>query len=90
VFFGPFCVFLGVLIVRSEFFPRWLGWLLIVAGVGWVAFLVPGVALHAKVVIFPLGFVAELLLMLWLLIKGLDEARWAAAELRGRASRGAA
>lgn len=90
VFFGPFCMLLGVLIVRSEFLPRWLGWLLIAAGLGWVAFLVPGVALHAKVVIFPLGFVAELLLMLWLLVKGVEEERWASAELRRRASGSAA
>lgn len=78
LFFGPFCVLLGLLILRSEFLPRWLGWPLIVAGLGWLAFLIPAVALHAKVVIFPLGFLAELVLMLWLLIMGVDEARWAA------------
>ena len=76
VFFGPFCILLGVLIVRSKFLPRLLGWLLIVAGLGWVTFLIPGVAPHAKVVVFPLGFVAELVLMLWLLFKGVDEACW--------------
>ena len=85
LFFGPFCILLGLLILRSGFLPRWLGWPLIVAGVGWLAFLIPAVALHAKVVIFPLGFLAELALMLWLLIKGVDETRWAAAELRMRA-----
>jgi hypothetical protein len=78
LFFGPFCVLLGLLILRSEFLPRWLGWPLIVAGVGWLAFLIPAVATHARVVIFPLGFLAELVLMLWLLIKGVNEARWAA------------
>lgn len=78
LFFGPFCVLLGLLILRSEFLPRWLGWPLIVAGAGWLAFLIPVVATHARVVIFPLGFLAELALMLWLLIKGVNEARWAA------------
>lgn len=86
LFFGPFCMLLGLLILRSEFLPHWLGWPLIAAGVGWLAFLIPAVALHAKVVIFPLGFLAELALMLWLLIKGVDETRWAAAELGKRAS----
>jgi len=76
VFFGPFCVLLGLLIVRSRFLPRWLGWPLIVAGLGWLAYLNPEVAQHAKIVIFPVGFVAEFELMLWLLLRGVDEVRW--------------
>jgi hypothetical protein len=76
VFFGPFCVLLGVLILRSRFLPRWLGWPLIVAGLGWLAYLNPEVARHAKMVIFPVGFLAEFELMLWLLLRGVDEGRW--------------
>jgi hypothetical protein len=76
VFFGPFCVLLGVLILRSRFLPRWLGWPLIVAGLGWLAYLNPKVAQHASIVIFPVGFLAEFVLMLWLLVRGVDEARW--------------
>ena len=80
VFFGPFCILLGVLILRSRFLPRWLGWPLIVAGIGWLAYLHPTVALHARVVIFPVGFLAEFALMLWLLIRGVDEERWSASQ----------
>ena len=76
LFFGPFCVLLGVLILRSRFLPRWLGWPLIVAGLGWLAYLNPEVARHAKMVIFPVGFLAEFELMLWLLLRGVDEGRW--------------
>jgi hypothetical protein len=76
VFFGPFCVLLGMLILRSRFLPRWLGWPLIVAGLGWLAYLNPEVAQHAQIVIFPVGFLAEFGLMLWLLLRGVDEARW--------------
>jgi len=76
LFFGPFCVLLGVLILRSLFLPRWLGWPLIVAGLGWLAYLNPEVAQHASIVIFPVGFLAEFVLMLWLLLRGVDEARW--------------
>jgi hypothetical protein len=76
LFFGPFCVLLGVLILRSRFLPRWLGWPLIVAGLGWLAYLIPGVAQHAKIVIFPVGFVAEFELMLWLLLRGVNKVRW--------------
>lgn len=76
VFFGPFCVLLGVLILRSRFLPHWLGWPLIVAGLGWLAYLNPEVAQHAQIVIFPVGFLAEFVLMLWLLVRGVDEVRW--------------
>jgi hypothetical protein len=76
VFFGPFCVLLGLLIVRSRFLPRWLGWPLIVAGLGWLAYLNPEVAHHAKIVILTVGFLGEFELMLWLLLRDVDEARW--------------
>lgn len=76
VFFGPFCLLLGMLILRSRFLPRWLGWPLIAAGLGWLAYLNPEVAQHAKIVIFQVGFLAEFELMLWLLLRGVDEARW--------------
>jgi hypothetical protein len=76
VFFGPFCVLLGILILRPGFLPRWIGWPLIAAGLGWLAYLNPEVAQHAKVVIFPIGFLAEFEFMLWLLLRGVDEARW--------------
>ena len=76
LFFGPFCVLLGVLILRSRFLPHWLGWPLIVAGLGWLAYLNPMVAQHASIVIFPVGFLAEFALMLWLLLRGVDEAQW--------------
>jgi hypothetical protein len=78
LFFGPFCVLLGVLIVRSRLLPGVLGWLTSLAGAGWLAFLIPAVALHGKMVVIPLGFLAELALMLWLLLKGVDEERWRA------------
>jgi hypothetical protein len=78
LFFAPFCILLGVLVLRSRFLPDWLGWPLVAAGVGWLAYLVPAVALYGKFIIFPLGFVAEFELMLWLMVKGVDEPRWAA------------
>jgi len=76
LFFRPFCVLLGILILRSRFLPHWFGWPLIVAGLGWLAYLNPEVAEHAQIVIFPIGFVAEFVLMLWLLLRGVNEERW--------------
>ncbi len=76
VFFGPFCILLGLLIVRSQFLPSWLGWPLILAGLCWLAYLVPVIAARGKAPIFALGFLAEFEFMVWLLCRGVDETRW--------------
>jgi hypothetical protein len=74
-FFAIYCLLLGYLILRSTFLPRILGALMVLAGVGWLMFLSP---LGGRLTIYleVLGFVAEMSLMLWLLIKGVNEQRW--------------
>ena len=69
-FFGPYCALLGLLILRSRFVPRPIGFLLVLAGVGWVAVLVPALATHIEAPVVALGIVAELAFMLWLLVAG--------------------
>jgi hypothetical protein len=77
-FFGAFCVLTGNLILRSRFLPAVLGVLMIVAGatywlngfrlfLAWPIPYVPWVTL-----------VAESALALWLLVVGVDEAKWLA------------
>jgi hypothetical protein len=75
-FFGPYCLLLGILILRSTFLPHLLGWFLTLAGLGWLAYLYPPIAHHLAVPIEVTGFLAEAALMLWLLIKGVDRPRW--------------
>jgi hypothetical protein len=75
-FFGPYCLLLGYLILRSTFLPGLIGWLMVLAGVGWLGYLSPAVQQHLALVIDGLGVVAEASLMLWLLVKGVDEERW--------------
>jgi hypothetical protein len=77
VFFGPFCVLIGYLIFRSTFLPRILGVLMMLAGVGWLIFLSP-LASHLIPYLKVLGFVAELSLCLWFLVKGVNVERWKA------------
>jgi hypothetical protein len=75
VFFGPYCLLIGYMIFRSTFLPRILGVLMAFAGVGWLIFLSPlenRLSTYLKV----LGFVAELSLMLWLLVMGVNVQRW--------------
>ncbi len=74
VFFGFYLLQIGYLTFRSNFLPRWLG-VMVALGVGWLAFLYPPLAraLWPYVVLSSMG---ELLLVLWLLVKGVDEQRW--------------
>jgi len=67
---------IGCLILRSTFLPRFLGVLMALAGLGWMLFLSPPLANNLARYILPLGFVAEFLLMLWLLVKGVNVERW--------------
>jgi Domain of unknown function (DUF4386) len=71
VFFGPYCLLLGYLIFRSTFLPRILGGLMAFAGLGWLTYLSPlGNRLSTYLKI--LGFLAEMSLMLWLLVMGVN------------------
>ena len=74
-FFGPYCLLIGYLIFRSTFLPRILGVLMAFAGVGWLIFLSP-LENRLSAYLKTLGFVAELSLCLWLLVKGVNVARW--------------
>jgi len=76
LFFGWYCLAIGILILRSKFLPRPLGWLMAAAGIGWLAFLIPPIAQHLSMPIQALGILAELSLMLWLLVKGVNEEQW--------------
>ena len=75
VFFGPYCLLLGYLIFDSTFLPRILGVLMALAGLGWLLFLSP-LAIHLSTFLKVLGFLAEMSLMLWLLVKGVNVQRW--------------
>ncbi|MGA8689884.1 MAG: DUF4386 domain-containing protein [Methyloceanibacter sp.] len=75
VFFGPYCLLIGYLILRSTFLPRFLGVLMAFAGLGWLVFLSP-LAIHLFTYLKVLGFLAEVSLMLWLIVKGMNVQRW--------------
>ncbi len=77
VFFGLWCVLIGFLIFRSTFLPRILGVLLAIAGLGWVTYLSPPLAVR---LFFPYiagaSALGEIPLMLWLLVAGVNNQRW--------------
>lgn len=76
VLFGLYDVLLGYLVVRSSYVPRPIGVLLICAGVGWLAFLWPPLATALSSAVLPLGALAEIALMFWLLLRGVDVSKW--------------
>lgn len=74
-FFGPYCLLIGYLIIRSAFLPRFLGVLMALAGMGWLMILSP-LASQLSTYIKILGILAEASLMLWLIAMGVNGQRW--------------
>jgi hypothetical protein len=76
VVFGVYCLLIGCLILRSIFLPRFLGVLMVLAGLGWLIVLYPPLAERLSAYIAIIGITAEALLMLWLLVMGVNTDRW--------------
>jgi hypothetical protein len=77
-FFGVFCALIGILIFQSSFLPAILGLLMIVAGVTyWINSFRLFLALPIPYVQW-VTLIAELSLALWLLVVGVNEAKWRA------------
>jgi hypothetical protein len=71
LFFGFHLVFLGYMVFRSDYIPRILGILLIIAGLGYMANpLKPILYPTVSVDFAKYTFYGELIFMLWLLIRG--------------------
>jgi hypothetical protein len=76
VFFGFYCLLIGLLIFRSTFLPRILGALMVFGGLGWLTFLSPPLANYLSPWnMFP-GVLGEVSLTLWLLVIGVNAQRW--------------
>jgi len=75
VFFAFAALINGILILKSTFLPRFVGALMVVAGVGWLSFLAPNFAVKYFPIILALG-VGEGVLMAWLLVAGVNTQRW--------------
>ncbi len=85
ILFGFRCMALGYLILRSSFMPGVIGGLLALAGIAYLPNLWPPLV----TAITPFNLVlamGELVLVVWLLVRGVDNARWhaqAAATYQG-------
>jgi hypothetical protein len=80
IFFGAWLFPLGYLVFKSGFLPRIFGIVMMIHCVGWLMtflqfFLFPGFEVITYLT-YPLGFISEFGLTLWLLIKGVDVEQW--------------
>jgi hypothetical protein len=76
VFFGFAGLLEAYLILRSNFLPRFLGAIGIVASLGWLFFLYPPLAYRMFPFIVGVGLLGALLQILWLTVFGVNEERW--------------
>jgi hypothetical protein len=80
IFFGFACLVYGYLLFRSDYFPRTLGVLMAIAGLSYLAnsftlILAPAYA-GKTFLILALALIGELSLCLWLMVKGVNVAKW--------------
>jgi len=76
VFFGFYALLTGYLIIRSTFLPRILGVLSVVGGLGWLSFLYLPLGHRLFPYVVSVALLGALALIVWLLVRGVDEPRW--------------
>jgi hypothetical protein len=81
IFFGLYCLSLGILTLRAAFLPRLLGLLLLISGISWLTtgiatFVSPDLARAVGMIALAGGGLGEALFTLWLLVAGVSNARW--------------
>jgi hypothetical protein len=84
VFFAFWCALIGYLIFRSTFLPRIIGVLEVLAGLGYLTLLWQPLAHYLYPYNLALAGPGEISLMLWLLVKGVNEQRWKEQASLGR------
>jgi hypothetical protein len=88
VFFGFYCTLVGWLIIRSEFLPRLIGALMLIAGVSFLVdsfsiIAIPEIGPYVSTYTSLASLIGEGALTVWLLIFGIDVQRWREKVARG-------
>lgn len=86
VFFGFYAILSGWLVIRSTFLPSFLGWIGVIAGFGWLAFLWLPLGLRYAGIITAVALIGSAAKIGWFLIVGVNEEKWLAEEQREAAS----
>jgi hypothetical protein len=80
LFFAVYCTLIGTLVLKSTFLPKAIGALMLMSGVSWMIgnaaiILTPPVGAQLSFLQF-LGIAGEASITLWLLVMGVNVARW--------------
>jgi hypothetical protein len=86
IFFGFESLLQGWLLFKSEFLPRFLGVISMIAGVGWLTYLWPPLGSQVFMGVALFALVGVLATTGWLLIRGVDDAKWRERALLAAAS----
>jgi hypothetical protein len=78
IFFGFEALTRGWLVFKSEFLPRFLGVLSMIAGLGWLTFLWPPLGSQAFVAVALFAIAGVIATSGWFFICGVDERKWTA------------
>jgi hypothetical protein len=76
VFFAAYDLLIGCLAFKSTFLPRLVGILMMITGFGWLTFIAPNAASHLLPFNLIAGVTGEVVMILWLTVKGVDEDRY--------------
>ena len=76
VFFGFEALLRGWLLFHSEFLPRILGVLSMIGGLGWLTWLWPPLGSQAFIGVALFALVGVVATAGWLLLRGVDDAKW--------------
>jgi hypothetical protein len=86
IFFGFGTLLKAYLILRSTFWPRFLGVLSALGGVGWLTYLWPPLGAQLFFYVAAVGLLGAVATIAWLLIVGVHEERWTAQARAAQAS----
>jgi hypothetical protein len=75
-FFGVYDLLLGYLTFKSGLFPRPVGLLMCLSGLGWLTFADPPFAAGLLPYNLAVGLFGEVVMILWLIARGVDSQRW--------------
>jgi hypothetical protein len=75
-FFGISILLNGYLIFRSTFLPRWLGVLVMISSLGWLAYFYPPLGSRTFMFAALTSLTSAAVMIFWLLVKGVNEEKW--------------
>jgi len=79
--FGVHLLLIGLLAFRSGYVPRWIGALVAISGAGYVIDTIGGLFSGYSLEVGAVTFVGEVVLMIWLLVRGRSVRRYLNADL---------